>query len=108
MQQSPAEREWDIAQRDQRPLSLLDVDFLNGITPVSVFWICLNPSQYYGNNIKVNLLKNPALNVVKSIDNIALQLKFTESQSFIRWFKQQAGQTSGQYWRNPIPSKLSF
>lgn len=32
-----AEREWDIAQRDQRPLSLLDVDFLNGITPVSVF-----------------------------------------------------------------------
>lgn len=33
----------------------------------------------------------------ESIDNIALQLKFSESQSFIRWFKQHSGQTPGQY-----------
>ena len=32
-----------------------------------------------------------------SIDAVAERLQFTESQSFIRWFRQRAGQTPGQY-----------
>ncbi len=36
----------------------------------------------------------------ESIDIIAIRLKFTESQSFIRWFKQHSRQTPGQYRRS--------
>lgn len=39
----------------------------------------------------------------ESIDNIAIQLKFSESQSFIRWFKQHAKQTPGEYRRSHKP-----
>lgn len=39
----------------------------------------------------------------ESIDHIALQLKFSESQSFIRWFKQHAKQTPGEYRRSHKP-----
>jgi AraC-like DNA-binding protein len=39
----------------------------------------------------------------ESIDTVAIRLKFTESQSFIRWFRQHSGQTPGQYRRSVQP-----
>ncbi len=39
----------------------------------------------------------------EKIDTVAIRLKFTESQSFIRWFRQHSGQTPGQYRRSAKP-----
>jgi AraC-like DNA-binding protein len=49
------------------------------------------------NELRVELACHYLSNFNESIETVALRLKFSESQSFIRWFKKITGKTPGQY-----------
>ncbi|MDC0661450.1 AraC family transcriptional regulator [Marinobacter sp. SS21] len=53
--------------------------------------------QQLVNELRLELARLYLANGSDSIEAVAFRLKFSESQSFIRWFRKMAGVTPGQY-----------
>lgn len=49
------------------------------------------------NEIRLELACQYLSGLDESIESVAIRIHFTESQSFIRWFKKMTGKTPGQY-----------